>query len=84
MSPISLAALLEQKVRRTENPPTCKQLLLHLTDRAHGAIDWGMRHAITPADEAVAWQLDSALGELEQACALMRRRIAQARFEEAA
>ena len=83
MSPISLAALREQKVRRPENVQTGAQILLYLTDRAHGAIDWGMRHAITPADESVAWQLDSALSELEQACALMRRRIAE-RFVEVA
>lgn len=84
MSPISLTALREQKVRRPENPLTDEQLLLYFTDRAHAAIDWGMRHAITPLDESVAWQLDSALSELEQACALMRRKIAQTRFKEAA
>lgn len=82
MTPIRLADLRDAKVRRPDNRP--EQLLLHFNDRAHAALDWGVRHALAPLDDGVAWELDSALSQLEQACALMRRELMARRFKEAA
>lgn len=85
MTPIRLADLREAKVRRPDNPPASgEQLMLNLTDRAHSVVEWGMRHALAQHDESVAWELDSALAQLEQACALMRRELTAQRFKEAA